>query len=85
MPCGSAVAGLAAGAFTEEATFSNEALEERGDAVGREGPFECVAYIFVGDDVVVGKEGGETLVDVGFLGVESLTVRLLLYLELQGF
>ena len=78
------ITGLATRAFAGEAAFADEALEEGGDAVGREGPFEGEADIFVGHGVVVGKEGGEALVDVGFLSIESLTKGNLVDAERQS-
>ncbi len=72
MSLGCAITALAAGAEPHESSFTHEALEKGRDAMGSERPLECVAYILVGDGVVVGKESGESLLYVGILSVEDL-------------
>lgn len=80
-----AVAGLATCAFAGETTFADEAGEEVGDAVGREGKFEGIADIAVGDGVLRGEEGGESLFDISILDVESHAVWFLIHLETLDF
>lgn len=79
------VAALTPGAFTKEAAFADKALEERGDAVGREGPFKGEADILMGDGVALGEEGGEALVDVIGISVEGLAEWRLIDLEVLDF
>ena len=81
MTGGGAVAGLGAVADADEAAFADEALEEAGDAVGREGQLEGEADVLVGDGLVVGEEGGEALLDVFVVGADGLAVGYLVDIE----